>query len=185
MLERVRDMVGAVSSDTVLNFPDFRAQERTFQLLTQVAGRTGRGILGGEVVIQTHSPEHHAIKESQLHNYEGFYKKEIAIRKELNYPPFSRLARIIISSTDEKKTKSSSNKLAQLIHKSITKEKFKIEVLGPTPCPLSKLKGKYRYHILLKCKRPFIIQKILSPLKDEFRVKDLRIHYDIDPIDMM
>ncbi len=178
-------LVGVISGDTVLNFPDFRAQERTFQLLTQVAGRTGRGILGGEVVIQTYAPHHYAIKESQLHNFEGFYKKEIGIRKELNYPPFSRLARIIISSTDEKKTKSSSNKLALLIHKSITKEKFIIEVLGPAPCPLSKLKGKYRYHILLKCKRPFIIQKILSPLKEEFRVGGLRIHYDIDPIDMM
>lgn len=178
-------LVGVISSDTVLNFPDFRSQERTFQLLTQVAGRTGRGILGGEVVIQTYAPEHYAIKESQSHNYEGFYKKEIDIRKELNYPPFSRLTRIILSSMDEKKLNSSSHELARMIKKSIKQEKYTIEVLGPAPCPLSRLKGKYRYHILLKCKKPFLIQKILSQLKDIYRVKGLHVLYDIDPIDMM
>lgn len=178
-------LVGVISSDTVINFPDFRAQERTFQLLTQVAGRTGRGILGGEVVIQTYSPEHYAIKESQSHNFEGFYKKEIEIRKELNYPPFSRLARIILSSMDEKTVKSSSDELTEKIKKSIKKEKFKIEVLGPAPCPLSRLKGRYRFHLLLKCRKPFLIQKILLSLKNEYRVRGLHILYDIDPTDMM
>ncbi len=178
-------LVGVISSDTVLNFPDFRAQEKTFQLLTQVAGRTGRGILGGEVVIQTYAPEHYAIKESQQHNYEGFYKKEIVIRKELNYPPFARLARIILSSMVEKEVESSSNELTNKIKRKINKNGFKIDVLGPAPCPLSKLKGKYRYHMLLKSKKPFLIQKILLPLKDEYRVKGLHILYDIDPISMM
>lgn len=178
-------LVGVISGDTVLNFPDFRAQERTFQLLTQVAGRTGRGILGGEVVIQTYSPKHYAIKEAQFHNYEGFYKKELPIRKELNYPPFSRLTRIILSSSEKKIVETSSRQLVQMIEKIIRKKRLKIEVLGPAPCPLSRLKGKYRYHILLKCKKPFLVQQILLPLKNEYNPRNLHILYDIDPVDMM
>lgn len=178
-------LVGVVSADTVLNFPDFRAQERTFQLLTQVAGRTGRGILGGEVIIQTHAPKHYSIKASQKHDYKQFYTKEIKSRKELNYPPFSRLARIILSSREEKKLIPSSDKLSQTIKEAIKKNKYKIEMLGPAPCPLSRLRGRYRYHILLKCKKPFIIQKILSPIRNNFRISGVRIRYDIDPLDMM
>jgi primosomal protein N' (replication factor Y) len=178
-------LVGVVSADTVLNFPDFRAQERTFQLLTQVAGRTGRGILGGEVIIQTHAPQHYAIQASQKHNFKQFYTKEMKSRKELNYPPFSRLARIVLSSREKKKVESSSKKLFQKIKGYIKKNKYRIEILGPAPCPLSKLRGRYRDHILLKCKKPFLIQKILSPIRENFRISGVRIRYDIDPLDMM
>lgn len=178
-------LVGVISGDTVLNFPDFRAQERTFQLLTQVAGRTGRGILGGEVIIQTYAPDHYAIRESQLHNYEGFYKKEISIRKELNYPPFSRLARIVLSSQDKKAISTASEKFSHIIHSSVKKNSYKIDILGPAPCPLSKLKGRFRFHILLKSKKPFLIQKILLPLMTKYSEKGLKIVYDFDPLDMM
>jgi len=178
-------LVGVISADTTLNFPDFRAQERTFQLLTQVAGRTGRGTLGGEVIIQTYAPEHYAIQESKLHNYEGFYRKEIEIRKELNYPPFSRLARIILLASEEQQVHTSADNLTHLIKELIKKKGYKIDVLGPLPCPLTRLKGKYRYHILLKCKKPFLIQKILLSARAHFKTKGLRIMYDIDPFDMM
>jgi primosomal protein N' (replication factor Y) len=178
-------LVGVISGDTVLNFPDFRAQERTFQLLTQVAGRTGRGILGGEVVIQTFAPDHYAIRESQLHNYRGFYDKEISIRKDLNYPPFSRLARIVLSSQDKKIALQRAEKLTRIIRASVKNHSFPIEILGPAPCPLSKLKGKFRFHILLKSKKPFVIQRVLAPLREKHSEKGLRISYDFDPLDMM
>ena len=178
-------LVGVISADTVLNFPDFRAEERTFQLLTQVAGRTGRGILGGEVVIQTYSPEHYAIKDAQFQNYEQFYKQEIVIRKELNYPPFSRLTRIVLSSSDFRKVKHTSGELAEKILQAIKIHSARIELLGPVPCPLPKLKGKHRFHLLLKSRKPFLIQKILLPLKKGYRVTGVSIQYDIDPVDMM
>ncbi len=178
-------LVGVISADTVLNFPDFRAEERTFQLLTQVAGRTGRGILGGEVVIQTHSPEHYAVKDAQFHNYEKFYKQEIVIRKELNYPPFSRFARIILSSTDLKKLKHTSNELGKKLLENTKTKSPKIQILGPVPCPLPKLRGRYRFHFLLKSKKPFLLQKLLLPFKKNYRICGVNIFYDIDPADMM
>lgn len=178
-------LVGVISADTVLNFPDFRAQERTFQLLTQVAGRTGRGSLGGEVVIQTYVPEHYAIAESKLHDYEGFYRQEIAIRKELAYPPFSRLARILIASEDPRTAEATSHRLSRIIRRKISKEKEKMILLGPVPCPLAKLRGKYRHHILLKAKKPLQMQNLLGPIKETFKVRGARIRYDIDPLDMM
>jgi primosomal protein N' (replication factor Y) len=178
-------LVGVISADTVLNFPDFRAQERTFQLLTQVAGRTGRGSLGGEVVVQTYVPEHYAITESKLHDYEGFYRKEIAIRKELAYPPFSRLARIVIAAQEQKNTETASQKLARLIKRRISKEHAKVLLLGPVPCPLTRLRGRYRYHILLKGQQPFQIQRLLGPIKEAYKVRGVHMRYDIDPLDMM
>ena len=178
-------LVGVVSGDTVLNFPDFRAQERTFQLLTQVAGRTGRGILGGEVIIQTYNPDHYVIRYSQHHNYEMFYSREIETRKELNYPPYSKLTRIIFSSEEETLSLSAADKFTITLRKQIKTEGLKLEVLGPAPCPLKRLKGRYRFHILIKSKKPFIIQKVLLPIKIKYRVKGVHILYDIDPIDMM
>ncbi len=178
-------LVGVISADTVLNFPDFRAQERTFQLLTQVAGRTGRGNLGGEVVIQTYVPEHYAITESQLHDYEGFYKREIEIRKELAYPPFSRLARIVVAAQEQKSAETTSHKLSRLIKRRISKDDANVIMLGPVACPLTRLRGKYRYHILLKAKQSFQIQKLLAPIKEVYKVRGVRILYDIDPLDMM
>ncbi len=178
-------LVGVISADTVLNFPDFRAQERTFQLLTQVAGRTGRGSLGGEVVVQTYVPEHYAIMDSKLHDYEAFYEREISIRKELSYPPFSRLARIVLSAQEQKNAEKASAELSRLIKRRISANKGSVVMLGPVPCPLVRLRGRYRYHILLKARQPFRIQKLLRPIKEAYRMGGIRIRYDIDPLDMM
>jgi primosomal protein N' (replication factor Y) len=178
-------LVGVISADTVLNFPDFRAQERTFQLLTQVAGRTGRGSLGGEVVVQTYAPEHYSITESRLHDYEGFFKKEIAIRRELAYPPFSRLARIVIACHEQKAAEKVSHTLSGLIKKKIKEDNAEVILLGPVACPLSRLKGYYRAHILLKATKPFRIQKLLGSIREGYSAKGARILYDIDPLDMM
>jgi len=175
-------LVGVVSADTSLNLPDFRAAERTFQQLTQVAGRAGRHHLPGKVIIQTYNPEHYAIKFASSHDYEGFYREELKEREELFYPPFSRLINLIVSGRDNNKAKKIAEDLAQLI-------KFppgKYQLLGPAPAPIAKIRGQYRYFILLKGEKidPLreavgtALKKLVSPL-------DVRINMDIDPLDML
>ncbi len=137
-------LVGVVTADTALNLPDFRAAERTFQLLTQVAGRAGRGDSGGAVVIQTYSPEHFSIQAAAGHDYPGFYKREIAYRKQLGYPPYADLILVTFSGAGEE----------EVIRAA---ERFRLElgrpdfgVIGPMPAPLVKLRGKFRYQIIAK-----------------------------------
>lgn len=137
-------LVGVVCADTSLHFPDFRAAERTFQLLTQVAGRAGRGEESGKVIVQTYAPEHYSLQSASTHDYEGFAHQELAFRKKANYPPFAHLARVLITTDNEEEASSICGKLA-LICRSPN-----IEVIGPAPAPLSRLKDRFRWHILLK-----------------------------------
>lgn len=139
-------LVGVISADTALNLPDFRASERAFQLLTQVAGRAGRGRKPGHVVVQSFNPEHESITAAAEHDYELFYKREIVFREELGYPPFARLANIIATDEDERLPEVRLRALANRLE-----DCDGLKVLGPAPCPLSRLKGKYRWHLLLKC----------------------------------
>lgn len=139
-------LVGVISADTALNLPDFRASERAFQLLTQVAGRAGRGRKPGHVIVQSFNPEHESIAAAAEHDYEQFYKREIVFREELGYPPFARLANIVAQDEDERLPEQRLRTLSQ---------RFEgiegLRVLGPAPCPLSRLRGKFRWHLLLKC----------------------------------
>lgn len=144
-------LVGIVSADISLNVPDFTAAERTFQLITQAAGRAGRGEEIGEVVIQTYTPEHYAIVAASKHDYEGFYKHEMAMRKMLTYPPFSDFLEIILSSEDEAFSASRSQRFIDDLKK-LADEKQGESIFGPWPMPVSKSKEHYRHQIIMKVK---------------------------------
>jgi len=176
-------LVGVVLADVGLNFPDFRASERTFALLTQVAGRAGRGEVPGLVIIQTYNPEHPTILSAKTQNYHTFYSQEITYRKELNYPPFTHLTNIIIKGKKEEET----IKLAQIIDTNLrlnNHAKTAI-ILGPAPCPLTKIKEEYRWQILLKGD-PKNLREILNSTLTEITIpKHLKVSIDVDPIGML
>ena len=135
-------LVGVITADTALNLPDFRAGERTFQLLTQVAGRAGRGNNAGKVVVQTYAPDHYAIQAAKNHDYETFYREESTKRKELSYPPYSFFVRLLVSGTQEGSVVDACSFLENFLSGKCT-------VLGPSPCPLEKVRGRYRWQLIL------------------------------------
>jgi primosomal protein N' (replication factor Y) len=144
-------LVGVVVADVGLHLPDFRAAERTFQLLTQVAGRAGRDAAPGRVVIQTFAPSHYAIQPVLDHDYERFYREELRHRKDLGYPPFGRLIRALITGPDEAETRSASLELSRLVAAiAVDGSKQELELLGPAPAPLARLRGRHRYQLLVK-----------------------------------
>jgi primosomal protein N' (replication factor Y) len=144
-------LVGVVVADVGLHLPDFRAAERTFQLLTQVAGRAGRDAAPGRVIVQTFDPGHYAIQPVLDHDYERFYAEELGHRKALGYPPFGRLIRALITGPDEPETRSASLELARLVSAiAVDGSEQELEVLGPAPAPLARLRGRYRYQLLVK-----------------------------------
>ncbi len=144
-------LVGVVAADVGLHLPDFRAAERTFQLLTQVAGRAGRDAAPGRVIVQTFDPNHYAIRPVLDHDYERFYAEELEYRKALAYPPFGRLIRTLITGPDEAKTRSASLALARLVSTiAADGSEQELEILGPAPAPLTRLRGRYRYQLLVK-----------------------------------
>jgi primosomal protein N' (replication factor Y) len=140
-----------VVADVGLHLPDFRAAERTFQLLTQVAGRTGRDSTPGRVIIQTFDPSHYAIAPVLNHDYERFYAEELAHRRALGYPPVGRLVRVLISGPVESDTRNASIELARLVASvGANGPGGELEILGPAPAPLARLRGRYRYQLLVK-----------------------------------
>jgi primosomal protein N' (replication factor Y) len=141
-------LVGVVAADTTLNLPDFKAAERTFQLLTQVSGRAGRGEIEGRVVVQTYNPDHYSITLASKHDYINFYKKEIELRRILKNPPFSDILYIILTSENEEQLINTCMKIGMEIQNIIDKKM--VEMLGPAPCSISKIKSSYRWHIILK-----------------------------------
>lgn len=177
-------LVGVVSADTSINIPDFRSSERTFQLITQAGGRAGRGNIPGKVVIQTLNPNHFCLKLAANHNYEDFFREELSNRKELSYPPFSRLAIIRFDGNKEEEVAVFAKKTKELAD-SLLLRTNDVTLLGPTPAILSKLKGKYRWQMLLKGKSAKslheFIKNILTALekKSQSRVK---LAVDVDPI---
>jgi primosomal protein N' (replication factor Y) len=176
-------LVGVVLADVGLNLPDFRAAERTFSLLTQVAGRAGRGYAPGLVIIQTYNPKHPTIQAAKNQDYNAFYSQEIIFRKELNYPPFTHLVNIIIKGKGEEEV----IKLAQQIGsnlRNINHEKT-ILILGPAPCPLTRIKEEYRWQILLKGKPKNLRQLLKSALDITSIPKHLKVSIDVDPIGML
>jgi len=152
-------LVGVIAADVGLHMPDFRAAERTFQLLTQVAGRAGRANTPGRVVLQTFVPEHYAIRPVRKHDYETFYREEIAHRAALHYPPFGHIAQVIVSGPDDEETQKAAEALAGAaggLAKRVepmtlaASTAARCEVLGPVPAPLRRLRGRYRYQLLVK-----------------------------------
>jgi primosomal protein N' (replication factor Y) len=175
-------LVGVISADTGINMPDFRAAERTFQLLTQVAGRAGRGEHPGSVVIQTFTPEHYSVRRAMEQDYLGFYAREIAYREELDYPPFSRLANLVCTGTTEAEARGRVEKLAAVLRESLPSE---AQMLGPAPAPLAKLKGTYRHHVVLRAPTdaplPVLVRSATERLSSGER---MGVTVDIDPVSM-
>ena len=185
-------LVGIINADIILNFPDFRASEKTFQLLTQASGRAGRGEKNGEVIIQTFNGENDVIKKTIESDYEGYYKNEMIIRKMLNYPPFGRIVILVISATEENLAKEK----AQILQKEIVKNIDTVVKLTTNnfisdafKAPIYKINGRYRYQIFFKFERENIlkIKKIIKKCAGKFQKteKKLRITIDVDPINMM
>ena len=176
-------LVGVISADRSLNLPDFRAAERTFQLLTQVAGRSGRGDKPGEVVIQTYQPEHYSILAAAEQDYEAFYRQEIEARRELNYPPFSELVNITISSPEASEAGRRAQQVADQIRAGETGGE--LEVLGPAEAPLARLRGRHRWHVLVRA-RPGTAQGVLRNMVPGWRgwAKG-SITVDVDPLSFM
>jgi primosomal protein N' (replication factor Y) (superfamily II helicase) len=173
-------LVGVVLADTALNLPDFRAGERTFQLLTQVAGRAGRGSYPGEVIVQTYVPHHYTIQSAINHDYRDFYKKEIALRKELSLPPFSNMIYITMRSYKEERAQKASEDLAR----HLLKEKLHglIELAGPCPSMVYKLRRQYRWNIILKVKGLLKFNPELKACLKEFKKPHgVMITIDVDP----
>jgi primosomal protein N' (replication factor Y) len=176
-------LVGVVDADTALNSPDFRAAERTFELIEQVAGRAGRHAHAGEVVIQTFNPDHYAIKCAANHDYETFFNEEIRSRSELCYPPFSRLVNLIISGAKELNVKDAAQKIKGLIEKKL---KGGEEVLGPAIAPVEKKRGDFRWQVLLKGKDISSIRKtVVESLAEVVSLSGIRTSVDVDPISML
>ncbi len=154
-------LVGVITADTALNIPDFRAGERTFQLLTQVAGRAGRGDKGGEVIIQTYTPEHYSIQAAANHNYTAFYREELAFRRELGYPPYKFLARLLISGPVEREVVETAHRVFEALQLQLGALGIRpedAEVFGPSPAPLSLVRNRYRWHIIAKGKEAAVRQ---------------------------
>ena len=139
--------VGVISVDSILNLPDFRADERVFQLLTQVAGRTGRGEKKGKVVVQTFNPDSAGIKYVKKYEIDKFYEEQLQLRKTVGYPPFKNLLQIIVQNEDEAKCVKEAERVFDVIEKTGIKN---MNILGPAPAPLSRIRNKYRYSIILK-----------------------------------
>ncbi|HDP69943.1 MAG TPA: primosomal protein N' [Actinobacteria bacterium] len=178
-------LVGVINADTALHLPDFRASERTFQLLMQLSGRAGRGKVPGKVIIQTYCPDSYAISAVKKYTYDEFYKEEIEIRKELDYPPFSELVNIIFSGKEEKCVMKEAHLFNKRLDEIKDKEWLK-DCLGPAPSPLSKIKCKYRWHTILKTKDSAMaasfLKEHLSDLISKKSPRDVNITIDIDPI---
>lgn len=147
-------LVGVVSADTGLNLPDYRAAERTFQVLTQVAGRAGRGLLGGRVILQTYEPDHYAIQAAGDHDYDAFAAQELRYRTELGYPPFKRLVRMIYRDVSETRAVQEVNRVAGHVSHIILENDRKIDLIGPAPCFFSRIRSHYRWQILLRGEDP-------------------------------
>jgi primosomal protein N' (replication factor Y) (superfamily II helicase) len=143
-------LVGVVDADTGLHLPDFRAAERTFQLIAQVAGRAGRGPAGGEVLVQTRSPEHYALIAAAAHDYEGFAARELEVRRTPPYPPHTALANVVVSGLDEQRVASAGGEVADWLRGLVATHGAPAEVVGPAPAPLARIKLRWRWHLVLR-----------------------------------
>ena len=172
-------VVGIVDADTALNFPDFRAAERTFQLICQVAGRAGRSEKGGHVVIQTHNVDHYAIRYASVYDFEGFAEKELAARRQLGYPPFGKLARVLCTAKDQNKAAAAAEVIADRARKCPD-----IQVLGPAPAPIEKIKEKWRWHILIKAADALAIENAVRLVRAQ-RVRGAQVIVDVNPMSVL
>ena len=181
-------IVGVISADMSFNLPDYRSCERGFQLLTQVAGRAGRGDFEGKVYFQTSNPEFYALKTAQEQNYESFYEEELQSRLEFDYPPYSQILRLVISSENNFRAEKSALEIAMRLTEIIDKRNLgeHVIVLGPSPCVFERIQGKYRFQILIKNKLGekghMLVTSFVSKIK---MPDDIKLIIDIDPSDIL
>jgi primosomal protein N' (replication factor Y) len=176
-------VVGVINADLGLHLPDFRAAERTFQLLMQVGGRAGRGALPGRVILQTWTPEHYAIRPAATHDYERFYAEECKQREALGYPPFGRLALLRFAASDEQAASDAATRLAQAARSDAEAP----EVLGPAPAAIARLRGQYRFQVLLKhasAERLRSVGRRLLEVAGRLP-STVRFSIDLNPLDML
>jgi primosomal protein N' (replication factor Y) len=179
-------LVGVLCGDQSLHFPDFRASERTFQLLTQVSGRTGREDALGKALVQTYDPEHYAIRLASTHSYEQFFELESEIRRELAYPPYGHLILIKIEGNNEKRVENQAMKIGRTA-RMLKSEHPEVVILGPAPAPVRKIIGKYRWQALLKCRSRGPLREMVTDLMDQGYLKGhgFKIIVDVDPVDLL
>jgi len=178
--------VGIVDCDVGLHLPDFRAAERSFQLLTQVSGRAGRRSEQGHVILQTRVPTHPSLVLTASSKYDAFADQELAIRRQLLYPPFHKLLRIIVSSADRTNALKHAAEIARGAQALGVQRSMQVQVLGPAPAPIEKIRTLWRYHILLRSPSTASLQHVMKQLKRSYQSSaETRVSYDLDPHDML
>jgi primosomal protein N' (replication factor Y) len=179
-------LVGVVNADTTLHFCDLRAAERTFQLVTQVAGRTGRGDKGGRVLVQTSSPDHYAILAAIEHDYAQFAAAELPLRKQHLYPPYASLVRLIIRGDRELATEQFAETVGASLRAAIEAAAIEHRVLGPAPCPIAKLRGMFRYHVLLSSPKAELLRTTIKSVVPSWEpMEGVQWVIDVDPLDLL
>ena len=180
-------LVGVINADAALSIPDFRASERAFQLLVQVAGRAGRGDTPGKVLIQTYQPEHHAIQLAVKHDVDGFLARELLDRRELLYPPFTRVALVRADALEEDVARDACRMLAKVAEEATRAEGGGVDILGPSPSPLAKLRNRYRFRVMLRSAERAKMRRVLV-MVDRARQtlpRTVRALIDVDPMQLM
>jgi primosomal protein N' (replication factor Y) len=183
-------LVGVISADFALYLPDFRAAERTYSLVTQVAGRAGRGAKPGEVIVQSFVPHHYALDCAARLAEPEFHEKELHIRRMLRFPPFARLTALILSGTDPDLTRDQAERLANVLKTLAFRANYKtIQILGATPAPLSKLEDKYRWRILARGSQSRTLHDLLREGLEQFekihKRSQVDLTIDVDALDFM
>jgi primosomal protein N' (replication factor Y) len=174
-------LVGIIHADLSLHIPDFRAGERTFQLITQVAGRAGRGDIEGEVFVQSFTPHHPAIQFARRHDFEGFYDQEITSRRELRYPPLSRIALLTLKGRNEEKVRFAADHLRKELANLLEGAKDHM-LMGPAPAPLARAETFYRYQLMIRTRQMSKVSALLATLADKLTLPEgLTLTIDIDP----
>jgi primosomal protein N' (replication factor Y) len=178
-------LVGVLLADIGLNLPDFRASERIFSLLTQVAGRCGRGEKHGTVIVQSLNESMPFFNYLKKHDYEGFVREELEMRQALRYPPFARMARLLVRGKTEEKVQEAAASLGKCIAENIKRNSLDVTLLGPSPAPLGKISSNFRYHLILKSMQITPLRILIQATRDIVSGKDLYLEIDIDPFDML
>jgi primosomal protein N' (replication factor Y) len=180
-------LVGVVDADTGLHLPDFRAAERTFQLIAQVAGRAGRGPRGGRVVVQTHTPTHYALTTAAQHDFEAFAERELAMRRSPTYPPHVGLVNAVVSGTSETDVVAAAEVLGIWLRGLIERRLGgRVDVVGPAPAPLARVKERWRWHLVLRSPDRTLLGRVMRyALRRAPHPAGVRVVFDRDPVSLL